>query len=142
MTHFPDNAIVAVRSPALAFMEPVAFRSAKDTSIGQCELCGYLKLESERTHHLEHSGEFRVSLGRKRLVKTLPPKARRLCDLCHALGAGHISQSRSHQAWIAVFEHGFQIMSDILIGLQMGRRVPGFSLDLRSSIGSAHVLFS
>ena len=31
------------------------------------------------------------SLGRKRLVKTLPTKARRLGDLCHALGAGHVS---------------------------------------------------
>src|SRR5208283_2382532 len=54
----------------------------KMASIGQCELCGNLKLESERTHHFQHSCKFRVSLGRKRLVKTLPTKARRLGDLC------------------------------------------------------------
>ena len=50
-------------------------------SIGQRALCGTLKLESERSYHLQHGGEFRISLGRKRLIEALTTKARRLCDL-------------------------------------------------------------
>ena len=43
----------------------------------------YPKFEPERTHHFQDGCEFRVSLGRKRLVKALSSKARRLryCDM-------------------------------------------------------------
>ena len=44
-------------------------------------LNGYLKLEPERTYHFKHSGELRITLGRKRLVEALTTKARSLRDL-------------------------------------------------------------
>ena len=42
------------------------------------------------------------------------PPTVHLRDLRHALGAGNIAQSCSHQSWIAVFKHGLQIMRDLL----------------------------
>jgi hypothetical protein len=44
-------------------------------------LNGYLKLEPERSHHFQHGGEFRITLGRQRLVEALPTKARSPRDL-------------------------------------------------------------
>ena len=48
---------------------------------GQRTLNSYLKLKLEHSHHFQHGGEFRIILGRKRVVEALPTKARSLRDL-------------------------------------------------------------
>jgi hypothetical protein len=80
-------------------------RYVEKKSIGECcvrhgqrVLNGYLKLEPE--HDFQHSGEFRITLGRMRPVEALPTKAHCLCDCDIPLARGnslHVD-SRPEQA--------------------------------------------
>ena len=54
---------------------------ARSLRYGERALNGYLKLEPERSHYFQHGGEFRITLGRERLVEALSTKTRSLRDL-------------------------------------------------------------
>src|SRR6266478_1994387 len=93
-------------------------------------LRGYLELDTERAHHFQHGSKFRISPWRKCLVQTLSPEAGSVCDLRHAFGTGHNAKSVGDQRRLALLEHCFQIIGDVLTGLQMLRRIPTGSLGL------------
>jgi len=86
------------------------------------------QLEAKRADHLQHGTKFKIPLQRKRLAEALAAKARGLRDLRHALGACGIAQCSRNQSRVAVVKHGFEIIGDVLVGLELIRRIPRYRL--------------